>query len=243
MASAIENYRNMVDKPWGKMFYDLIFRQLDIPNDRRFKILDFGAGFCITSDHYAGEHDVTALEPEEEMRKLRVQKHDYTLIPEGIDYLKKVADHSFDAVICHNVLEYVDNVQEVLEQFKRIIKPEGILSIVKHNEPGKVMAYAVLNDNPKAALDLLTKEDAEDSAFGQRNLYDDNRLSELLSDEMVLVKNCGIRTFFGLSSNNDIKFTDEWYNSMLELELKTCAMEEFQKIAFYHHLIYRKTKA
>ena len=68
MASSIENYRNMVEQPWGKMFYDLIFRQLDISNDKRLKILDCGAGFCITSDHYAGEHDVTALEPEEEMR-------------------------------------------------------------------------------------------------------------------------------------------------------------------------------
>lgn len=243
MASSIENYRNMVEQPWGKMFYDLIFRQLDISNDKRLKILDCGAGFCITSDHYAGEHDVTALEPEEEMRKLRVHNHDYALIPEGVEYLKKVESHSFDLVICHNVLEYVDNVQEVLTQFKRVLKPRGMLSIVKHNEPGKVMAYAVLNDNPKAALDLLSKEDAEDSAFGQRNLYDDSRLSEFLSDEMTLVKTCGIRTFFGLSSNNDVKFTDEWYNSMFELELKTCAMEEFQKVAFYHHLIYKKTKA
>ena len=52
MASAIENYRTMVDQPWGRMFYDQIFRQLVIPAEPKKKILDFGAGFCLTAIHY-----------------------------------------------------------------------------------------------------------------------------------------------------------------------------------------------
>ena len=63
MSPAIENYRKMVEQPWGRMFYDLVFRQLKFPDDRRMKILDFGAGFCLTADHYARHHDVTAAEP------------------------------------------------------------------------------------------------------------------------------------------------------------------------------------
>ncbi len=31
----IKDYRNMVEQPWGRMFYDLIYRQLAITNDRR----------------------------------------------------------------------------------------------------------------------------------------------------------------------------------------------------------------
>ena len=52
MSTSIKDYRNMVDQPWGRMFYELIFRQLNIPSDKRLKILDFGAGFCITADHF-----------------------------------------------------------------------------------------------------------------------------------------------------------------------------------------------
>ena len=37
MTSAIEQYREMVEKPWGRMFYDLVFRQLNIPEDIRQK--------------------------------------------------------------------------------------------------------------------------------------------------------------------------------------------------------------
>ena len=80
MPTPIENYRKMVEQPWGKIFYDVIFNQLKFVNDKRLKILDFGAGFCITAKHYAKNHDVTALEPNEEMYKLRFERlHlDYT---------------------------------------------------------------------------------------------------------------------------------------------------------------------
>lgn len=235
----IKDYRNMVEQPWGRMFYDLIYRQLNISNDKRLKIMDFGAGFCITAGHYAKDHDVTAVEPSEEMRELRVNTSDYTLIPNGIDYLQSLEDNTFDVVICHNVLEYVDDMNAVLTQLIRVLKPGGILSIVKHNEYGKLFAYAVLNDNPASALDVLNKC-TEDSAFGKRNVYSNESLAELYAGEADLINVYGIRTFFGLSSNNEIKFSDEWYRDMLELETKAGALDEFKKVAFFNHLIYRK---
>lgn len=235
----IIDYRNMVEQPWGRMFYDLIFRQLSISNDKRSKILNFGAGFCITADHYAKDHDVTAVEPGEEMHELRVNTCDYTLVPEGIDFLRGIEDNTFDVVICHNVLEYVDDMSGVLTQLIRVLKPGGILSIVKHNEYGKTFAYAVLNDNPAAALDVLNKC-TEDSAFGNRNVYSNEFLADFFADDAELKDVYGIRTFFGLSSNNEIKFNEEWYSNMLELETKAGVIDEYKKVAFYNHLIFRK---
>ena len=101
MSTPIENYRIMVEQPWGKIFYDVIFNQLKFSNEKRLKILDFGAGFCITAKHYAKDHDVTALEPNKEMYSLRFESDDYTLITQGIDYLKSIADASFDIAFCH----------------------------------------------------------------------------------------------------------------------------------------------
>ena len=243
MSEAIKRYRNVVDQPWGRMFYDLIYRQLDIPDSKSLEILDFGAGFCLIADHYAGHHIVTAVEPNEEMISLRVRENNYTLVPQGAEYLPSVEDNTFDVVICHNVLEYVENAEAVLKQLVRVLKPGGILSVVKHNDPGRVLAYAVLNDDPRAALDLLCKEEAEDSMFGSRNVYDNGRLVSFLADWMELADTYGIRTFFGLSSNNEIKYTDEWYRSMLELETKAGTMDEYRKIAFFNHLIFRKKLA
>lgn len=235
----IQDYRKMVEQPWGKMFYEMIYNQLDFSGDKRLRILDFGAGFCITADHYAKDHEVIAVEPNEEMYSLRVKENEYTLIPQGLDYLKTVPDNSIDVVLCHNVLEYVDNREEILMQLARVVKPEGILSIIKHNLYGRVMGSAVLADDPQAALDLLN-EVPEDSMFGNRSVYSDELLIEALSQEMTLSETFGIRAFFGLSSNNEIKSKKEWYQPMLELEIKASTMDEFKEIAFFHHLVFRK---
>lgn len=49
-----------------------------------------------------------------------------------------------------------------------------------------------------------------------------------------------MRAFYGLSSNNEVKFTDEWYKSMPELETKASAIDEFKQVAFFHHLLFKK---
>ena len=237
----IKDYRNMVEQPWGRMFYELIYKQLNIPDDKRIRILDFGAGFCITANHYAGNHEVIAVEPNEEMYSLRVAESEYTLITQGLDYLKTVPDNSVDVALCHNVLEYVENREAVLKQLARVVKPEGILSVIKHNLFGRVMGTAVLGDNPKAALDLLNNV-SEDSMFGNRSVYSNESLIETLSQDMTLSDTYGIRVFFGLSSNNEIKSANEWYQPMLELEIKASSMDEFKKIAFFNHLMFVKKR-
>ncbi len=239
MPTPIENYRKMVEQPWGKIFYDVIFNQLKFVNDKRLKILDFGAGFCITAKHYAINHDVTALEPNEEMYKLRFESNDYTLITQGLEYLKTIEDNTYDIIFCHNVLEYVENKDEILTELKRVLKPGGHLSIIKHNLYGRVYGCAVLTDNPKAALDLLDQK-PEDSMFGNRDVYTNEYLTDFFGDEMALSGFYGIRAFYGLSANNEIKYTDEWYNSMLELETRVGTIEDFKKVSFFNHLIFEK---
>ena len=240
---SIDDYRKMVEQPWGRMFYDQIYRQLIILGDKRVKILDFGAGFCITADHYAKDHDVTAIEPNAEMTDKRIQNNDYTLVKQGIEYLSTVEENSFDIVICHNVMEYAEDKDSILKGLVRVLKPGGILSVIKHNLYGRVLASAVLTDDPKTALDLLCKDDAENSMFGNRNVYSNEFLIDSLAEDMVLIDTYGIRTFFGLSSNNEIKYSDEWYQAMLELETKASTINEYKKIAFFNHLIFIKKQA
>ena len=238
MAGSIANYRNMVEQPWGKMFYEQIFYQLSLTEDKRLKVLDFGAGFCITSEHYAEAHDVTAVEPNEEMYGVRFDG-DYTLVTKGIEYLAGIPDNTYDVVICHNVLEYVDDKEVILKELGRVLKSGGKLSIIKHNVFGRALASAVFGDDPKASLDLLNGE-SEDSMFGNRDVYPNEYLSKFFEGVMQLEEVYGIRAFFGLSKNNEIKYTDDWYNNMLTLENKACSMDEYKRIAFFNHLIFSK---
>lgn len=244
MPSSINDYRQLIEQPWGKMFYDTLFRQLDLSTDSPLNILDFGAGFCVTASYYAPHHHVTAMEPSKEMLDLKLSDNSnkYTCIHGGIEELKKLDSVSFDLVICHNVLEYVSNKEQILQELTRVLKQGGRLSIVKHNLAGRILAYSVFSDNPGAALDLLEEGDNENNMFGKRDTYRNEYLIEWGRKFGLSLENrFGLRTFFGLSSNNDKKFAKEWYDNMLALEMKTCNLEEYKNIAFFNHLIFRKT--
>lgn len=241
MSNSIKDYRNLIEQPWGKIFYDMIFRQLNISNYNRWNILDFGAGFCVTANHYAKHHNVTAIEPSKDMYSLRIKENDYNLVTRGLDALTDIPDNAFDIIICHNVLEYVDDKELVLRELSRVLKPNGKLSIVKHNLYGRALSYAVLNDEPKLALDLLNNNfDNAKNMFGKRDTYSNEYLINLLADKMTLTDIVGIRTFFGLSANSEIKYSSDWYQSMLELEMKASEIDEYKKVAFFNHLIFKK---
>ncbi len=238
---SIEDYRQLIDRPWGRMFYDMVFRQLDLSDDVPLKILDFGAGFCVAANHYAGHHKVTAVEPDEKMLELRVREQPFELICGGIETLSRYEEGSFDVVLCHNVLEYVPDRGRIICGLARALKRGGMLSVVKHNLAGRILASAVFWDNPKAALDLLEGGDRENNMFGQRNTYEDDSIMELGQEWGLESKKVfGIRTFFSLSQNNDVKFTQEWYDNMLELEMKTCDVDKYKNVSFFHHLILQK---
>ena len=241
MPNSINDYRQLIDKHWVKIFYDIIFRQLDLSDSVPQKILDFGAGFCVTANHYSKHHTVTAVEPNVEMIKLSIQDNHFEIIHGGIEALSSYADNSFDFVICHNVLEYVSDKELILKELARVLKPSGKLSIVKHNLMGRIVANAVYSDDPKAALDLLENGDDDKCMFGKRDTYDDEFIIELGQKYGFSMENLfGVRTFFSLSKNNYIKFSQEWYDNMLELELRTCDLCEYKNFSFFHHLIFRK---
>lgn len=242
MSNSIKDYRSLIEKPWGRMFYDMIYNQLDLPNDKQLNILDFGAGFCVTANHYAKNHNVTAIEPSSDMLIIRIKENEFTLMNGGIEIVKDMPSDSFDFVICHNVLEYVPDREMIIKELTRVLKQKGKLSIVKHNLAGRIFAYAVFGDNPESALELLNKnEDNEANMFGNRDTYSNEDLIRYCSCLGLNVGSIyGIRTFFALSTNDDIKYTAEWYNNMLELEMKACNIDEYKNIAFFNHLIFTK---
>lgn len=242
MLNSIKEYRKLVEQPWGRMFYEMIYRQLNLPDDFKLNILDFGAGFCVTANHYAEYHNVTAIEPNTEMSNLKVNDNKYIFLSGGFDLLKSIPNNSYDVVICHNVLEYTCEKADILRELTRILKPGGKLSIVKHNLKGRIISDAVLKDNPKSALELLSNSfDNAKNIFGNRDTYNNSFLLQRAADFGLTCEDIfGIRAFFALSSNNRIKYTDEWYKNMLELEMNACNIDEYKNIAFFNHLIFTK---
>lgn len=102
-----------------------------------------GSGSGETPAHLSETCEVTAVEPDSTTVS-RCAEGSYTQLVGGAELLSKMPDRSFDAVICHNVLEYIPNGSElspesaraaVLRELSRLLKPGGILSIVKTTAP------------------------------------------------------------------------------------------------------------
>ncbi len=238
---SVKDYLEFVKAPWGKMFYDLLFMQLNITDSPRLKILDFGSGLCVTADRYAAWHDVTAVEPNEEMIAHRFRKNTYTQIQGGVEKLSAFEDGTFDFIFCHNVLEYIEDKEPVVAELMRILKPGGTLSVIKHNRAGRVFHSAVFWNDPKTALSLLEDGDSDGGCLGTQHLYSNEGMkewSERYGGRIVHI--FGLRAFFALGQDNKIKFTDAWVRDMLILEQAAAEKPAYREAAFFNHLLIAK---
>lgn len=218
---------------WERLFKKIVWAQLgDIKGKR---ILDFGSGEGITANHFAADNEVVAIEPWDEMLKNAWKDNDYQQVVGSIDALAEFADESFDVVICHNVLEYIDDKAAVVKELVRVLKKGGFISIAKHNCPGRVMQMAVLLDDFEKANDLLDGKDSAASKFGAIRYYNDEDLIKWCP-ELKIADCYGIRTFWDLQQKQEKHDDEEWQAKMVQLEMRVSQMDEYRAIAFFHHL-------
>ena len=230
--------RNIIEIPaWERLFKKIVWVQIgDIEGK---KILDFGSGEGITANHFAKKNDVTAIEPSEKMLSNAWKDYEYTQIVGDVNALSGISDETFDIIICHNVLEYIDDKEAVIKALARVLKKDGILSIAKHNRTGRVMQMAVLLDDFEKANALLDGENSMASKFGVIRYYGDKDILEWESN-LVISEVFGIRTFWDLQQNQEKHGDEDWQRKMLQLEMRVAQIPEYRDIAFFHHLLLKK---
>jgi len=233
----IQGYLDRVNAPWGKLFYKLIWHNIDCEGKR---ILDFGSGFGVTADYFAKNNDVMAIEPNVEMLEHRFCNNEYSQIVGGIEQLRKIPNQSYDMIICHNVMEYLDNRKGLLYEFGRVLKPDGVISIVKHNKTGKIMQKAVFEYKINEAIDLINNGKAVSANFGTINEYDNCELEKYCEGSLEIDKIYGVQMFFALQ-RSELKMESDWISNMYNLECTTEEISEFRNIASFHHVILKHT--
>lgn len=234
----VKGYFDTINAPWGKIFYKLAWHNMKFEKKR---ILDFGSGFGLTASYLAKENTVVAVEPNEDILKYRVCEYAYEQIVGSTEVLKSMDDHSFDVIVCHNVLEYMDNREEVLSEFARILRPDGIISIIKHHKAGKIMQKVVFEYNVDEALRLLNNENTASANFGTINEYEDQDLEIYSGGRLIMDRVYGLRMFYALQ-RNELKTGDEWLDRMYEIECRAEEIPEFTAIAFFHHVILKRNR-
>ena len=110
--------------PWELLQKKMTWEQLKYIHNKR--ILDFGSGNGMTADHFAIDNEVIAIEPDEKMLQDRFIENDYMQIKGDIKELENFEDESFDVILCHNVFEYVNEREEIIKNFSRLLKKMAI---------------------------------------------------------------------------------------------------------------------
>ena len=227
-------------QPWESLMKQIVWRQMGEIKGK--KILDYGSGLGVTANYLAKNNEVTAIEPDEESVNIRWQENKYSQITGSLEALKELPDENFDMIVCHNVLEYAkEERMEIINEFVRTLKPNGKISLVKHNRPGRVMQMVVLLNDFESAHSLLDGNDGMTSKFGAIHYYEDTDI-EKWCDNLQITKTLGIRTFWDMQQNQDIHKDIHWQQKMIEMEMRVSDMEEYKNIAFFHHLILEKKR-
>ena len=218
--------------PWEQLFKRVLWAQFGDVRGKR--ILDFGSGIGVTACHYAAQNEVIAVEPSAESVAKRWDEHPYRQIVGSTEALRQMPDNSFDVIFCHNVLEYVPDRAEILKEFHRLLKPDGFVSLVKHDRSGRVMQMVALLNEFEKAYALLDGEDGFAADHGTIRYYED------VTEGFRIKETYGIRTFWDLQQDQECHKAPAWQEKMIEMELRIAQIPQYRDIAFFHHLILAK---
>lgn len=145
---------------------------------------------------------------------------------------------SFDLILCHNVLEFVDDPCGVLRDAALALRDSAsMISVLVRNQPGEVLKAALLNGDLAAAETSLTAEWGDESLYGGKaRLFTAENLHAMLTKASFTITAVrGVRVLSDYLPSK-ISRNDE-YERIFKLERKLGTRPEFAAVARYTHCL------
>ncbi|MGA9508046.1 MAG: methyltransferase domain-containing protein [Candidatus Sulfotelmatobacter sp.] len=243
-----EKYAAYLETPEGRLRSDVAFENLQAflprsPAEKSLCALDLGCGTGATAVRLArlGIH-VTLLDSSQamlEIAKRTVQEAgvaDKVVLKRG-DALRLTnlfPDASFDVILCHNLLEYLDAPISVLCGAARALRDSSaILSILVRNRAGEVFKAAIQAGDLAVAENNLAAEWVQESLYGGRvRLFTSDRLRAMLTEaSLATIAERGVRVLADYLPSRISRRSD--YERILALERKLSSLPEYFAVARY----------
>lgn len=246
-----EKYAAYLDTPEGRLRLDLAFANLQefLPQGattRSLLALDIGGGTGALAVRLAqlGLH-VTLLDASMPMLDLAERAARNAGVAERIALkhgdaaqLANLLPGSFDVILCHNILEYVDDPCAVLRSAARALRDgSSIISVLVRQQAGEVLKAAIKDGDLAAAERNLTAEWAHESLYGGRvRLFTAESLQAmLLESSLAVTAERGVRVLSDYLPPRAPE--DPEYQRIFELECKLGRRAEFIGVARYTHCL------
>jgi S-adenosylmethionine-dependent methyltransferase len=244
------DYAAYLETPEGRLRADLVFANLQDflprqPMNEPLNALEVGCGTGAAAVRLAqlGFH-ITLLDSSQAMLDIAKHTADEAGVRNRVTLVRGDAAQltslfgaaSFDVVLCHNILEYVDDPASVLRGAYRLLRDtSAILSIVVRNQAGEVFKAAIQAGDMAAAEANLTAEWGFESLYGGRvRLFTSAGLRAMLNAaSLALVAERGVRVLADYLPPRISRSSE--YVPILELERKLGSRPEYAAVARYSH--------
>jgi S-adenosylmethionine-dependent methyltransferase len=248
-----ERYAAYLKTPAGRLRSELAWKNLSrlLPNDaseRRALDVGGGTGFATVQLARIG-HAVVLVDSSKQMLQIACQQAEACGAAARISFCHATASQlpalfdakSFDLVVCHNLLEYIEDPSATVRNIAYLLRTGGMLSVLVRNRAGEVLKEAVKSGDWKLAAANLTAETVADTLYGERTrLFAPADLRELFAGAgLEVVAEHGVRVFFDYV--NPANSSDATYTEIFELESTLGARPEFFAIARYIQAIARRS--
>ena len=246
--SDASRYAAYLETPEGRLRTDLSFANLqdflpESPGTKVLCALDLGCGTGATALHLArlGIH-VTVFDSSPTMLELAERTVVEAGLKEKISVKHGDAAHlaeicekrSFDIILCHNLLEFVDKPGAVLRGVVHAMRDSSaILSVLVRNQAGEVLKAALQTGDLGAAEHNLTLEWGQESLYGGKvRLFTSESLEEMLKDaSLTVTARRGVRVIADYLPSKISRSAE--YQRIFELERKLGKRREFFGVARY----------
>jgi SAM-dependent methyltransferase len=148
---------------------------------------------------------------------------------------------TFDVILCHNVLEFVENPGAVLYAAARALRnASAMLSVLVRNRAGEVLKSAIVGGDLTAADHNLTDEWGSEALYGGKvRLFTPGTTRAMLKEaSLEVVAERGVRVLSDYLSPR-VSLSAE-YERIFALERKLGRRPDFAAVARYTHYLARR---
>jgi S-adenosylmethionine-dependent methyltransferase len=240
--------------PWNRFGYELIEQNLKkhIPVDSPpLRILDAGGGNGLDSltlarmNHQVDLVDLSRKMLDDARAKAALAGVTDRLRTHASDILgiaDEFAENEFDIVLCHNVIQFVDDVMPLLQVLRRVLKPGGFLSLITSNQYALPYQAAFREQDLDKAFELLDPGEQQHPVFDiEAHEYRADEVIEWLTGMgLKLEKHYGIRCLYDIWGTSEQKETPLVHEKLKKLEMELSERTPYKLTARQFQLIARK---
>lgn len=247
-ASTFSDYQR---SPWGRLLHDIsganVQRHLD---GEALRILDVGGGNGVDAVTFARQgHSVAILDPSVELLDEARTNADAAGVMGLVEFHEAelaaipglFPEAGFDVVLCHNVLQYVDDMKAALEVICSALVPNGLISVMCVNRYSEAYREALQQLRPGAALEKLDTKTIFSGVFKTDvKAYAAEEVSEVLRElGCVVLGRYGVRCVFDYIPNNELKNDPAFFAELERLEHAMSGRYPYYLLARFFQIVAR----